>query len=98
MKRYTIEKIKNNPINIKCKNKEEATKIYQTYGFKDIWNVGYKNGKILVTCYQQKYYPTWMDDDGEFFKQEYGITETIEFSQIDFQETPEDILKHIIIW
>lgn len=47
------------------------------------------------------YYLTHISNSGKAIKRhtyEYNQYNIIEFSQIDFQEAPEDTLKNIIIW
>jgi hypothetical protein len=98
MKTYTIEELKELPIQIVCNSKKQANKIWKAYGRKDNWNPR-DDKPFWVTCYKQINVPSWMDEEDWFKNDSYFLVkETIEFSQIDFQETPEDTLKNIIIW
>lgn len=94
MKTYTIQELKELPIQIECTSVEQANKIWKANGEKSFWNVGNGYFKFYVKC-NKKSYPTWMGDP-YYFQNVNKVKETIEFSQIDFQE--KDLLKELVIW
>ena len=93
MKRYNITQLKNSLIQIRCNSTEEANKIWKANKQNDFWNIGVGLKEFYVMC-KKNSYPTWMPDS-EYFKQEYKIEKTIEFSQIDFQE---ELINELYIW
>jgi len=99
MERYTIQQLKNLPIQIECHNNEQANKIWKVYGQKDYWNIGDGKKEFYIFTYLEKdtyfKYPSWMPDS-QYFPKEYGVNKTIEFSQIDFQEELET--SNLYIW
>lgn len=97
MKTYTIEQIKNEKIAIRIDDVEKGKAVVKAVGYSYTGSFPFDNYKEFCIA------PSKNIRDNRFFHcsknyylgKKYTI---IEFSQIDFQEVPEDTLKNIIIW
>jgi hypothetical protein len=97
MKKYTIEELKNEEDEKEIwieGSQENLNKLLNKAEFRPTVGNIYNDDTIFHFYLSKNSFGGWNPIDG---MNQRGKT-IIKFSQIDFQETPEDILKHIIIW
>lgn len=92
MKTYTIQELKENrEVVVFLENKEEYEKLKNTKALK-------MTSKFFGDYCYNLVKGTYSTDSTKTKVGAYYDCQIIEFSQIDFQEAPEDTLKNIIIW
>lgn len=96
MKKYTIEELIYNNIEIIVTSQEQANKISKAHGYKSFWNVGNNCKKFYIKCIKNSDCPSWTSDSS-YFKKNYKIKDTITFDQIDFQEKPVNLIESLIL-